>query len=840
MKLRSALALAVALCCAPADAAMQNYQYQAANLQTGMPLPGARVTIYNFGTLTRAKIYDSTGAPLANPLTADPNGVVAFQADNATAYQAIWSSGRYISPLWTVNGGGMPALAIGAYNVLPCNQQPTLSLTGTPAQPLLNLGLPACNYTNAVPLPTPTLTALGGVLSALAPSEQYMAGVDLVGRPVWAQLTTHMVGAALAAGPALDATTAASARASLGVNAGAIGAALAAGPALDLRTAAAARQNLGFPLGGTFLSAGLAAHYGMSPTMVCDGVTDTSADLQVFIDANKGKRIVIDENLKCVAHVVLNGASYNGTFIDVRGTLKTPPAPAGGGTNFQSAAWTSLVFYMCDKCGAQGNFDGNRANQPQQEQIYPILVAGATNAYFPFISCSEIRGDCLNATRAGLQTKGSQNCANLTIGTLVATNSADDGRNAVSLISCDTVNIGSITSNGVGGTVNGALEPGCLDIEPDDEFESVTNVTVGALNCRTAGTNGLGIGGRAVYLTIATTAGSTTVNYTASAQTLVRPGSKLFYTGGPSGGVIVTGFTASGATGTMTLQNAPTATASGVAAAVLTNVTSNIRVGAAIVVNTSPSNQNDAAGHTTVNINHTMAIQNAMYVQVDGFSGTCLNAYCGYTSGNGALNVVNADNVRIKGTLQHVAQGPYLNADLYSAQPSLIGVVNSDIDVTVSDIARYGFTTGVVNQTRVRGVARRPQAGYFAGSTFAVYSTGSATQDGVIYGVDVPYDANWTRAYRNSGIAFTSASRISGANFGPNASGWGAYLYMKDMPILIENSPGYTDGPFGVPANAPHVAGQYIRNGAPASGSPKGWYCTVTGTPGTWISEGNL
>lgn len=34
--------------------------------------------------------------------------------------------------------------------------------------------------------------------------------------------------------------------------------------------------------------------------------------------------------------------------------------------------------------------------------------------------------------------------------------------------------------------------------------------------------------------------------------------------------------------------------------------------------------------------------------------------------------------------------------------------------------------------------------------------------------------------------------------------------------------------------------GDKCINSAPAVGSPKGWVCTVAGTPGTWVSEGNL
>jgi hypothetical protein len=36
------------------------------------------------------------------------------------------------------------------------------------------------------------------------------------------------------------------------------------------------------------------------------------------------------------------------------------------------------------------------------------------------------------------------------------------------------------------------------------------------------------------------------------------------------------------------------------------------------------------------------------------------------------------------------------------------------------------------------------------------------------------------------------------------------------------------------------VVGDRVLNSAPAVGSPKGWACTVAGTPGTWVSEGNL
>lgn len=43
-----------------------------------------------------------------------------------------------------------------------------------------------------------------------------------------------------------------------------------------------------------------------------------------------------------------------------------------------------------------------------------------------------------------------------------------------------------------------------------------------------------------------------------------------------------------------------------------------------------------------------------------------------------------------------------------------------------------------------------------------------------------------------------------------------------------------------VPATGTWTIGDRAINAAPAVGQPKAWACTVTGSPGTWVSEGNL
>jgi hypothetical protein len=42
------------------------------------------------------------------------------------------------------------------------------------------------------------------------------------------------------------------------------------------------------------------------------------------------------------------------------------------------------------------------------------------------------------------------------------------------------------------------------------------------------------------------------------------------------------------------------------------------------------------------------------------------------------------------------------------------------------------------------------------------------------------------------------------------------------------------------PVSGTWVQGDRVFNQLPAIGQPKSWVCTVNGTPGTWVSEGNL
>lgn len=43
-----------------------------------------------------------------------------------------------------------------------------------------------------------------------------------------------------------------------------------------------------------------------------------------------------------------------------------------------------------------------------------------------------------------------------------------------------------------------------------------------------------------------------------------------------------------------------------------------------------------------------------------------------------------------------------------------------------------------------------------------------------------------------------------------------------------------------IPTAGYYKIGDIVKNSAPAAGAPRGWVCTASGTPGSWISEGNL
>lgn len=79
-------------------------------------------------------------------------------------------------------------------------------------------------------------------------------------------------------------------------------------------------------------------------------------------------------------------------------------------------------------------------------------------------------------------------------------------------------------------------------------------------------------------------------------------------------------------------------------------------------------------------------------------------------------------------------------------------------------------------------------------------------------------------------VYFDAASGTFGKDAEIDQSSFGS-ISIANIPIVFATA---------IPTTGTWPVGSNVKNSAPAVGSPKGWICTVAGTPGTWVSEGNL
>lgn len=226
-----------------------------------------------------------------------------------------------------------------------------------------------------------------------------------------------------------------------------------------------------------------------------DGTTDDSATIQACIDAMKGKMVVADagKTFYC-AGITLSGSTYNNTTIRFDGWLKMKP---DAGASTFGGAWVGILIKDCSGVWMNPKVDGNRANMTQREQIFAVGIAAATNLTIPSLDVKEIRGDGLYVGQSNW-TSNSADPTQIKVGRVSAINSADDGRNAVSIISGNAIDIEYIYSFKVGGTVNSIVEPGGVDIEPDFGYQTCNNIWIGYADITSAGTSGIGVFGKSI------------------------------------------------------------------------------------------------------------------------------------------------------------------------------------------------------------------------------------------------------------------------------------------------------------------------------------------------------
>ena len=153
-------------------------------------------------------------------------------------------------------------------------------------------------------------------------------------------------------------------------------------------------------------------------------------------------------------------------------------------------------------------------------------------------------------------------------------------------------------------------------------------------------------------------------------------------------------------------------------------------------------------------------------------------------------------------------------------------VINNEIDASsppAGTVAVYGaqfFNAGFVDCVLTDNIIVGQSAGEY---------TKSATESGNKFltssaGANSPYNslkATYGSEYRSTNSSRVWSFIIAASN--GNSDGWRSIEYGN-----------------AAPSSGLHVAGDRCINQSPTVGQPKSWVCTGFGTPGTWVSEGNL
>jgi hypothetical protein len=210
-----------------------------------------------------------------------------------------------------------------------------------------------------------------------------------------------------------------------------------------------------------------------------------------------------------------------------------------------------------------------------------------------------------------------------------------------------------------------------------------------------------------------------------------------------------------------------------------------------------------------------------------------------------AIYAANADGLQVKNNLiRHV--NPNYNAIQIAASVPISGVsvVGNRIRGAVNGMIIQAVTGGTMSDVVITGniVSGLSNIGmYLSKLTGASVSNNNLSSTGPVYYQDsctrVKLTANrFFSSLSGSSIVFTGAA---GSNSGTIAD------ESNDLAGTVENNAGTgviiskygNSGPSG---SGLWAAGDRVIQSVPVVGQPKGWRCTVSGNPGTWVSEGNL
>jgi hypothetical protein len=232
--------------------------------------------------------------------------------------------------------------------------------------------------------------------------------------------------------------------------------------------------------------------------LATDGTVNVGGDIQDIIDANKGRRIfLVGPATYLVSGMSLSGTSYDGTIIEAIGNVEFKLAPDGGNSNF-GGAWIGLLIKDCAGVELRNLlWHGNRANMTAREQIGCVGIAGAADYKIIGGRIREIRGD-------GIWIGQSDWLSNSTvpvrgrISGVRGYNSAVDGRNFITVISADDLEIDGVDSRQIGGVIGVTTMPGGICVEPDQTYHTINDLRIRDSFIESAGTSGVAILGKSL------------------------------------------------------------------------------------------------------------------------------------------------------------------------------------------------------------------------------------------------------------------------------------------------------------------------------------------------------
>ena len=482
---------------------------------------------------------------------------------------------------------------------------------------------------------------------------------------------------------------------------------------------------------------------------VGDGTTDDSAAIQAAIDANKGKTIILPMGYTFkLAGVLLIGSTYNYTKIIIEGDILLKARTSS--TDWNVRVSTSPLYagiHTADTIGvdiifAGGWFDGNRTNQPNStvadQQCHCISIGGAHQwSVTGPIQFREIRGDGIVVTTLTNLAPyvAAENASDFYIGYVTAINSADDGRNAVSIISGLRWRSEGGNSVKVGGVIGGSTMPGGFDVEPDGGQHRVADGSVGYCYVDTAGTSGIACIGHSI----------TGVDATRDWVT---------------DGVVFEGFHVDNRL-------------AGAGGPVFTR-SKNIRAKGSLTKTTQD------LGFQLVYLD-----QFVIDATTSGTSG-------GVEAGNGG------------------------------------SCRDGEIIIHSVDDGQVGLRTLALERVRCSGYVAP-----FGGGPYGVQIAGAAVQTNVTYSVDIPYDASKAFGFLVSGTPTLTNVVLADCAF----LGYPSPETTFASGTSIVNTRNVLGRSFlsSVPTVGYWFAGDWVQNSAPSANGILGWFCTVTGNPGTFV-----